>query len=397
MAKIIVFTQLLLISLLGTAAAKKQEDSASPPKSKPIIAFFNPSDSQNSYWPPIFQLIEEAGDDLGFEFLHFDLGYQDRLASERKIKEVLDSHVTPDAIMVSTTINSARRILDSPETKNSILIFEGPLFPSELKTLGQKEKKLHPNWLGFFEQDEEKKGYLLAKLLIEKARQQKSFAKDGKIHLLGVGGSRNWYGSTLREAGLKKALVDSPDVLMNQLIPANWSADRARDLSLKMLDRFPETSVIWAASDQMAEGALEAFKKKGRKLGLNAFVGGPDLSEIGLREVMNGNFVATVGSPCSFYAKVAVYLYDSVTKAMPLIHDIKLTSEVYAVTKANVEEFIHIKAVEHAIDFRDFSLHYHPELKTHDFSWPALVKAACRNKAKFGRSPGFASLCLKSP
>ncbi|RYZ71548.1 MAG: hypothetical protein EOP09_04505 [Proteobacteria bacterium] len=384
-----------LISHIGFAAKKLDKTaSGAPPSELPRIAFFNPSSVGNTFWPQVFLSMEEAAKDLGFIFLHYDLGFEDRMATEERIREVLNSNLKVDAIMASTTINSARRILASPQTKSSTIIFEGPLFPSELKTLTQDAKNVHPNWLGFFEQNEQEKGYQLAQLLIERARHKKAIGKDGRIHVLGIGGAKKWYGSHLRELGLKKAIEESKDAVLNQIVSADWSTERSRTLSGKLLERFPETSVIWAASDQMALGVVEALVASGRKLGESGFTGGLDFSEVGLKEVKKGTFEATVGSPAYFYTKVAIFLYDYVTHAYPTgKNPPDLTAEVFVATKENASDLLLSRQVIAELDLREFSLKYHPELKEYDFSWAKILQTVCRGT--MFRSDEVKALCVK--
>lgn len=388
----------IILSSLFCLGAKRVERSADSAVRSivpiPKIAFFNPSSPGNTYWPQVFAIIEEVGQDLGFEFLHYDLGVKDRYALEDAIRKVLASNIQLDAVMASTTVNGARRILDSNMTKDAVLLFEGPLFPFEMKALDSNAKKNYPNWLGFFQQNESEKGYQLARHLIEKARAKKAFASDGKIHVLGVSGATWWYGSSLREAGLKRAIKEASDVVLDQVVSVDWSTERAFSISKRMLERFPQASVIWAASDQMGVGAADALEKAGRKLGVNAFTGGLDFSDVGMEQIRRGRFEASAGSPPSYYAKIAVYVYDALMGAYPKDSPPpSLTPEVYLATSENVASFSLAAKVVSEIDFKEFSMRYHPELKKYDFSWQRLTHVACRGSGS--RNEALKNLCSK--
>ena len=360
------------------------------------IGFFNPSSPWNTYWPQVFFAIEQVAHDLGFQFLHYDLGADDRMAGEIEIKRVLSSDVKLDAIMSSTTINGAKRILAHTQIRKIPVIFEGPLFPQEMRALGLDAKTIRPDyWLGTWHQNEIENGYQLAKLLIARARAKRAFASDGKIQILAVGGTRSWFGSHMREAGLKKAVAEEKDAVILQIIPSDWTTEKSLLLSTKMLERFPEASVIWATSDQTAVGAAQALKKAGKVLGKNAFTGGIDFSAKGLEMVKSGEFETTVGTPLSYYAKIAVYLYDYISKAYsPNRSPPNLVGEVYVATKDNLQEYSLANQVVAELDFKDFSMKYRPELLDYDFTWPKLLQTACK-KTSF-KNESVRLFCAKS-
>ncbi len=144
----------------------------------------------------------------------------------------------------------------------------------------------------------------------------------------------------------------------------------------------------------MALGAVDALVARGRKLGENGFNGGLDFSEVGLRVVKKGTFEATVGSPAYFYTKVAIFLYDYVTRAYRRDKNPPdLTAEVFVATKNNASDLLLSRQVISELDLSDFSFKYHPELKTYDFSWAKVLQTVCKSSTI--RSSEVKALCLK--
>ncbi len=67
-----------------------------------------------------------------------------------------------------------------------------------------------------------------------------------------------------RMQGFEEAIAGSGIELM-AAEHANWSRDDAFEVMQDYLTRFPEIDAVWAADDDMAQGALEAIREAGRE------------------------------------------------------------------------------------------------------------------------------------
>lgn len=300
-----VFSFFFLLSPLSLATSN---DNSSVKKYK--IGFFTPHSEGNTYWPEVMKLLERKAEALQLSVIHFPIGSQDRFTREEQVLKVLQTKERPDAIIVNVNIFNAKKILAVAESLKIPVVIQGPLFPREIDDLGGKPGLRFRHWIGYFHQDEREKGYRLGKTLLKFAHEAKAYAKDGKIHVLGISGVSSWYGTVLREEGLRKAIAEDPKAMLQQTVNSNWSVENGVALTRKMLNRFPESTVIWASSDQLAIAAARSFEKSGKILGKNAFTGGLDLSEAGLGEIKKNRLSASVSVEMPFFEDVLHSLDD---------------------------------------------------------------------------------------
>jgi len=171
---------------------------------------------------------------------------------------------------------------------------------------GQK----YPNWIGQLLPDEYQAGHLLATTLLDQAVTRGMTARDGKLHVIGLGGNLT-HAATARATGLRDAIAKHPGkVRLDELILANWEEERATRMAADALRRFPDTAVIWAANDQMALGALTAVQGAGKHPGKDVLIGGMDWLPRALRAVQHGELFTTVGGHIVAGAWAVILMYD---------------------------------------------------------------------------------------
>ena len=66
---------------------------------------------------------------------------------------------------------------------------------------------------------------------------------------------------------MRRAVSEAGDVVLDQVVFADWSRDKAAEQSEVLFSRYPFTRLIWAGSDQMAFGAMSSWEKRGGKPG----------------------------------------------------------------------------------------------------------------------------------
>ncbi|MEO6599619.1 MAG: diguanylate cyclase, partial [Polyangiaceae bacterium] len=96
----------------------------------------------------------------------------------------------------------------------------------------------------------------------------------------------------LRIAGFRKALSSFPQITVVASEPADWSAPLARRVTTELLNRHEDLDAVFAVSDAMALGAVEAVKAK-KKLG-SIFVVGFDGTKDALESIKEGALTATL-------------------------------------------------------------------------------------------------------
>lgn len=245
----------------------------------------------------------------------------------------------------------------------------GPLFPGELEELGDAPRRRYSNWIGYFHENEVQKGRLLAEELIAEALEHDRVAGDGTVQVVGIGGDAGWFGSQLREEGLRQAVAAHPAARLQQTVPTLWISGEGRAMTQRLLQRYPEVTVVWAASDQLALGAAEALREFGREPGETAFVGGLDLSRVGLEAVKGETLTATVGAPALVWTEVLVYLYDYL-RGVDFVDQVgtEILFEPHLADRASASLFAELPELYDRIEYRAFSMYHNPNLEQYDFS-----------------------------
>lgn len=347
------------------------------PKARPRIAFFTPNSEGNTYWPQVFRIMALVARSLGFDFVPYSFGVQNRFARLRDSLNTLSQSPRPDAVIASVVIGQSKGLLDAARAMDIPVFILGPLFPAELPSIGGGPRKLYKQWPALFNWAEAQKGHALGQALLQAAQRQNAMADDGRIHVVGLGGDPSWFGSGLRQAGLMRAVDEHPHAVLKQVVPTHWTPEEGRHLTAKLLERFPQASVFWAASDQLGAGAAQALIAAGKTPGKTAFTGGLDLSELGLDLVARGQFEATAASPLLSYAQVAILMYDYL---QGLDFEGELGREIEFPTavamRDNVAQHLALGKCLSRIDFRAFSKAHNRQLARYDFSFEAFQKAA---------------------
>ncbi len=367
----------LLTAGLGVLAGGAPRPTGAAPRMRPRIVFLSPNSEGNTYWPQVFRIIDQVALSLGFDFVPYSFGVQNRFARQQDALRILSTEPRPQAVIAVPVIGHSAALLEAAEALHLPVFILGPLFPSELPAVGPSPRQKYKSWAALFNWAEEEKGYALGMALLQAAQQQQAFASDGTIPVVGVGGNPSWFGSGLRQAGLMRAVRAHPKAVFKQVVPTEWTPEEGRQLTTKLLKRYPQASVVWAASDQLGAGAAQALAEQGRTLGKDAFTGGLDLSALGLNLVKEGKFVATAASSLLSYAQVAVLVYDYLLGFdFAAQQGSTLEFPTLVATQANVESHLRLAGCVQRIDFRNFSQVYRPTLGRFGFTLDAYREAA---------------------
>ncbi|MFP4432550.1 MAG: ABC transporter substrate-binding protein [Spirochaetota bacterium] len=340
------------------------------------IIIFTPTTADNTYWPQVYAVLNAAAEDLGVELLGYEFDVEDRFAKHTEGLEILRSTREIDGAIFSVAFGQTEPLLRATDRRGIPVFIQGPLFESELRRVGGAPREVFGSWVGYFYQDEKEKGYELGRILLSGALEAGLFDSRGNVHVAGIGGDPTWFGSELRAAGLVQAVEEEPRGLLTQVVPTQWTQAEGRRVAAGLLARYPELSVIWAASDQLAIGAADAAREAGRDPNGDLLLGGLDLSPPGLRAVEDGVLTATVASSLLSYAEVLVYLYDYIQGydfASEVGAEIRLG--VHLTTEATAARHLLLYRSLNAIDFALFSRALNPEHPGYDFSLAAYERA----------------------
>ncbi len=272
------------------------------------VAFLNPGSAAEPFFGKLASFMRIAADQLGIELEVIDCHLQrSRMVAEAEA--LLARTQRPEYLVLGNPDGVAIDLL--PRATGAgikvMLINEG-IMSYDSPTVGRPRQPL-ANWLGQLQPDDQQAGHLLADHLLDVAAQRSRSAADGTIHLGGLAGDHNW-SSNSRVVGLNRAVNARQNVTMNTVRLGDWDRDKARELTAGILKMFPETAVVWAASDLMAAGAIEAIEAAGLVPGRDVVVGGVDWAPQAYERIRDGTLTASVGGHFMEGAWALVMLYD---------------------------------------------------------------------------------------
>ena len=341
---------------------------------QPLVAFLNPGGEGDPFFQPMTDFMQAAANDLGFELV---VSYSDRshafVQYAEDVELLFRKERKPDYIIGMNPRGAGVELLEQAEEAGVDVILINQSFLGEARAKVGVPGEKYKHWIMEYVPDDVHSGYLLAKTLIREARDAGRFSRDGYIDVVALNGHKMSFASILRAQGLKQAIAEESIVRLRQLIHANWKKDRAHDLTLGLLERYPDVSVVWAASDVMAAGVVDAVKGAGKQPGKDVLTGGVDWAAIGLDNVRKGDCMATVGGHFMDGGWALVMLYDR-------IHGVDVPkmgrSKFSSLTRDNVDRYMTLFGEDgwEKIDFTRFSKHLNPKQKEYDFGLNALLE-----------------------
>lgn len=275
----------------------------------PRAVFISPSVPGNEFWEPTTIFMQHAAENLGIELkvIYSDVDHL-KIIEET---EVLCSQADKPHYLVLVNHRDATPIAirEANSCGINVVLFNGAFSPKVAAELRYGPAALK-HWIGSVLPDEAQSGYLVAKALVERARALNLYAEDGKIHLFGVNGTLRSFTTIQREAGLNQYVDEHEDLELEQVVPAFWSRDTARNITTRLFKRYPAASVIWTASDSMAIGVTEALVDVGKQPGKDVLTAGIDWIREAHDLVDRGVLLGSVGGHVFDGAWVMVKILD---------------------------------------------------------------------------------------
>ena len=190
-------------------------------------------------------------------------------------------------------------------------------------------------------------GTLQGELVLGAWQSDESFDRngDGVMQYLMLEGEQGHQDSLLRTEYSIKAITDA-GIEVEKLASdtANWNRGQASAKMSQWIDRFGnDIEVVIAKNDDMALGAIDAFKEAGLELPL---IVGVDATAPALEAVASGRLYGTVLNDAAGIADVMLDMLMALTSGADLSEAVKLEDGHYVwlpyrqVTRDNLDEFI---------------------------------------------------------
>lgn len=271
------------------------------------VVFLSPDDSR--YWGMVSQFMASVAHDLDIE-LETLVDYQrHRFSYLQLAEEVLKRPEPPDYLVFMFKEHVSSRMLALAEQAGVKAFTMNTEVPAnDRETLGEPRQRF-AHWIGHLLTDNVDVGSHLAQLLRQQAEQRGIIDPEETLQLIALTGTADSSAALDRNRGLQLAANDY-NINILQLIRADWSEQEAEAKSRVLLQRFPQTQAVWAASDGMTLGAIEALRQLGLKPGAQVITGGVDWEPRALQAIAEGAMNVSLGRHFMDGGALLILLHD---------------------------------------------------------------------------------------
>jgi len=343
------------------------------------VAFINPGKSNEAYWLTVTQAMQAAAFKLGIalEVTYLERDHAKAVDVARDIA-ARPSKRRPDYVLLGNEGGfgpACLRILDAAGIP-VLMVFNGISDLSQRKLSGAPREK-YKLWIGTLEPGAEDAGYLTAKALIEKGRSAAWATKGESLHLVALSGDKLTPSSFLRAQGMRRAVVEAGDVVLDQEVFSGFNRERAAEQMQWLLQRYPQTRLVWAGNDLMAFGAMDAAKSHNLLPGRDMLFSGINTSAEALEGLRSGDLSALAGGHFMLGAWALVMVYDhhhgrdfSQTEGVETVQPM---FSLFSPEQAARFSQLYGEGRFDAIDFKRFSKFHNPQLKRYNFEFQQLL------------------------
>ena len=268
------------------------------------VVFLNPGQSTETFWLSYSRFMQAAADDLGMT-LRVEYGERNAERALTQARAVLEGPQRPDYLVLVNEQYVAPEIIRlSKGTGVKLLLVNNGLTAGQAESIEAQPGK-YGQLLGTLTGNDEQAGYQMLHQMVALLPPSDDF-----IDLVAFSGVKTTPASQLREQGMRRALADFPRVRLRQVVYGGWSRQRAFEQAQQLLQRYPQTKLVWSANDEMAFGAMQAFEAAGRKPGRDVVFSAVNSSPEALRARIDGRLGVLMGGHFSLGGWAMVMLHD---------------------------------------------------------------------------------------
>ncbi len=336
------------------------------------LALFTPRKVGDPFWGRFVEHAKKAARDLGGTVrLYYAHGNRERM--RRQIRKEASSSSHADVLVFPNFKKGGKSFLKIIETHGVPAFLVNSGFTDEEEVDGPRKSFKH--WLGELLPAEREAGALLAQSLIEEGKKRFGASPEKPLEMIGITGIVSDYASIERTEGLKNMVERYPEVLLRQIIPANWLAGDARTGFTILKKRYPSLSVVWTASDVMAKGVQEGAVALNIDLRKDLVIGGVDWAETGIASVREGRQYASAGGHFLEGGWAVVMVHDFLNGRDFADLGLRWRSRMGLITTAGWHQMATAlkKIRPEQIDYRKYSRVLNPQHMSYDFSLESLL------------------------
>jgi len=272
------------------------------------VVFINPDPPESPFWGNMTTFMQAVAKDLDIQF---DVIYGDRSRFKNKnnFMKAITQENKPDYIITIFQESTGPSQLSAAEAAGVKVFVINTDIPSRVKAeLGSPREK-YSSWIGHLWPDDKQGGELLAKTLLAQ-RSSLSTKTNAPFKMFGISGSHESSPALYRNNGIKAVLSEQKEVQLEQIVYAQWGEQEAYKKTNKLLQRYPDTSLIFCAGGAMTSGVIKAIQESAKTPGEDLLLGSFDWSESNISKIKSGTLAASVGGHFMDGGWSLILLYD---------------------------------------------------------------------------------------
>ncbi len=351
----------------------------SPIASALSVTFINPGKQGERFWDMVTETMQAAADDLAIQ-LEVIYAQRNRIEMRTLGLAVTQRPSPPDYLILVNEEQAAENVLLAADQAGiNTLMLLNDFLPAQRAQVGYPGEK-HRHLLGAITPNNFNAG---ARMMDALHRCAQANNPAERYHVLALGGDTRTPASIERNNGARSILQQSPQLVLDRFLFANWNAVEAQQLTHSYLRWAARNqispAIIWAANDPIAAGAVQALREFDLQPGRDVCVVGLNWSASGLQMVRDGELVLTDGGHFLAGAWSLILLNDHYQRSLrgidtPIGH---VPFDMHSIDSRLVEQYSRHLGDEnwHKIDFRTFSRAGAATYSEYDFSLTALFNS----------------------
>lgn len=340
------------------------------------VGFVNPGRHDEVYWATAAQAMQRAAESLGMQF-EVRFAERDHLRQLDLVREFASRPpaTRPQYLVLVNERRMGGEMLKIASAAGIRCLFAyNTLLPEDRAEFGAPRER-YPQWIGSIVPHAQDAGYLTAKALIERGLRERRFGSDGKLHMVAIAGDRSTESSVLRNQGMESAVRENPQVVLDQIVYADWQREKAQQMARELYARYPDAVLVWAGNDSMAFGAMQALTDAGGKPGVDRWFSGVNTSQEAMQAVLDGRLEALAGGHFIAGAWALVMIHDHAHGRDFADQGLEFDAPMFVL----FDQRLATRYLERfatgvpALDFRPHSRALNPKRKRYDFSFSQLL------------------------
>jgi hypothetical protein len=340
------------------------------------VVFISPDARGNPYWDFVSNTMRKAAQDFGMQLTILHSSRHDVHDFSLLINQInnLDK---PDFLIYVYQYKLGKKLLEYGEQHQiKSFVINTNIGEDQRQQIGRPTEK-YKNWIGHSYANLSDISLQLSKKAYDLAKPLTQLKEDKQVYGIVLSGSRDSDLAFQWNHGTNQAERELDGFRIEQTVYTSFNPDIGYDKAKKLLQRYPDVSVIMSIDENVALAAIKAAEELGRKPGEDIFIAGSASLMATFDMAEQKKLLASYALSIWFGVHAIVYLHDYNSNQYDQAKEFSynfadtdmLTSQIPTYRK------IIAKNTWQHIDYRRFSLAFSPHLHNYDFSLHAFEKA----------------------